>query len=60
MSAAAAAPLPPDEDRSSVYIGTIIGFMIPAGLILILRVGVRTLMTKNMSWDDWLMIAAMV
>ncbi|KAK1146344.1 hypothetical protein N8T08_003131 [Aspergillus melleus] len=60
MSAAAAAPLPPDEDRSSVYIGTTIGFMIPAGLILILRVGVRTLMTKNMSWDDWLMITAML
>lgn len=60
MSAAGAAQLPPDEDRSAVLIGTTIGFLIPAMLILILRVGVRTMMTKNMSWDDYLMIVAMV
>lgn len=53
-------PLPPDENRGSVLVGAILGLLIPAILILMLRVYVRAFITRNMGWDDWLMITAAV
>lgn len=53
-------PLPPDVDRSIVLNGTALGLLIPAVLVVIVRVAVRAFMTKNIGWDDWLMIIATV
>jgi hypothetical protein len=58
-AAAAAATLPPDVNRGNVYFGTIVGFLVPSLLIIMLRTWVRIKYT-NLWWDDFLMIAAVV
>lgn len=54
------AQLPPDVNRASALNGTAIGLLVPAIITLILRLLVRIFMTKNMGWDDYLMLIGMV
>lgn len=53
-------PLPPIANRAIVLNGVAIGLLIPAIIILAIRMGVRAFITKNLGIDDWLMLAAAV
>lgn len=48
-----------DETRGDVYLGVMVGFMVPSLLIITLRTVVRIRCTK-MWWDDYLMMAVIV
>jgi len=58
-SPTSAVPLPPDVNRGHVYFGTLVGFLVPSVLIVLLRIWARTNFSK-MWLDDYLMIIAIV
>jgi hypothetical protein len=53
-------PLPPDTDRRHAFMAAIIVFTVIAVLTAWLRVYTRIIISRNVWWDDWVMLIGSV